>query len=286
MIKIKVPATSANIGPGFDCLGLALNKYAYFEVNPNPLNELIGFEDVKDNLFLRAYQFACHQENWEIITLRIEMKSDIPIARGLGSSAALIVGGIACAILLNTKIFDMDKLISLANQLEGHPDNVVPAIFGKLCASKLYDNKVDVIQYEVHHSYQFVLLIPDFTLSTELSRNVLPQEIHRGVASFNLSQIPFLLDGLVNGNDKRLRYALEDRLHQNVRFTLHPDFKIVCDTLDQNNYMYYLSGAGPSIMVILPRHKMFDISFINTQSKWSMFPVKIDTKGIEWSYES
>jgi homoserine kinase len=285
MIKIKVPATSANMGPGFDCLGVALNIYATFEIKLSEVYEVDGFESTDDNLFLHAYQFACQKEGWDAVSIRVQMRSDIPMTRGLGSSAALIVGGIACAIILNTKSLNINQLINLSNQLEGHPDNVVPAICGGLCASKLYDEQVEFIQYMIHKTYQFVLLIPEFTLSTEHSRNVLPQMISRYDASFNLSQIPFLLDGLIYGNASRLKRALKDMLHQTKRFTLHSDFKIICDSLDRLNHMYYLSGAGPSIMIILDDERKLEPCLENTSSNWSILPVEIDTKGIEWTYE-
>ena len=285
MIKIKVPATSANIGPGFDCLGLALDLYANFEVDRNNEYEMVGFESVK-NIFLDAYQYTCNVKKWDEVPIKCKMISDIPMARGLGSSAALIVGGIACAMIIHTNKLDKEELIYLSNQMEGHPDNVVPAIIGGLCASKLYGKNVEVIQYNIHERYQFSLLIPDFVLSTEYSRNILPKMIDRSIASYNLSQIPFLLDGLINGDARRLKHALVDKLHQDIRFTLNTDFSVICDQLNKLNRMYYLSGAGPSIMIIHDGVDKIILNFDKTKSKWSLIPVKIDLKGIVWSYES
>lgn len=287
MIRIRVPATSANLGPGFDCLGLAINRYADFIVTISEQNECIGFEESEDNLFLKAYQFACEQEQTQIHPLKVEMHSEIPMARGLGSSAALIVAGVATALIEHSKSLDRTRLIQLANLLEGHPDNIVPAIVGGLCASKHVFEKVEVIRYPVHASYHFKLLVPDFTLSTEHSRKVLLQQISREDAVYNLSQIPFLLDALSTGNSERLTWAITDRIHQNVRLSLHPDFKIITDNLASKHLAYYLSGAGPSLMVVTSEEESLLKSCLEgTQAKWSILDVNLDTKGMAWSYET
>lgn len=287
MIRIRVPATSANLGPGFDCLGLAINRYADFIVTISEQNECIGFDESEDNLFLKAYQFACEQEQLQVHPLKVEMHSEIPMARGLGSSAALIVAGVATALIEHTKSLDRTRLIQLANLLEGHPDNIVPAIVGGLCASKHLFEKVEVIRYPVHASYHFKLLVPDFTLSTEHSRKVLPTQISREDAVFNLSQIPFLLDALNTGNMDRLRWAIADRIHQNVRLELHPDFKIITNNLDARHLAYYLSGAGPSLMLVTNEEESSIESCLEgTQAQWSILDVNLDTKGMAWSYET
>jgi homoserine kinase len=287
MIRIRVPATSANLGPGFDCLGLAINRYADFVINLSDQNACFGFETSEDNLFLKAYRYACEQDQFQAHPLNVEMHSEIPMARGLGSSAALIVAGIATALIEHTKSLDRSRLIQLANALEGHPDNIVPAIVGGLCASKDCLGKVEIIRYPIHASYHFKLLVPDFTLSTEHSRKVLPSHFEREDAVFNLSQIPFLLDALNTGNMDRLRWAIADRIHQNVRMHLHPDFKIITSHLDAINLAHYLSGAGPSLMLVTNEEEVsIKHCLEGTQAQWSILDVRLDTKGIVWSHET
>ena len=178
-VKVKVPATSANLGPGFDVAGLAVTLYNTFtfELIESGL-EITGCPEQfcnADNMTYQAFVKGAQSCGLEFNGLRIECSGDVPYTRGLGSSSTCIVAGIVGAYAFKDRYDERQEILELATQIEGHPDNVAPAIFGGLTVSVMSDG-VTTLNIPVKHDYRFVALIPPFTLSTEKSRSVLPQE--------------------------------------------------------------------------------------------------------------
>jgi homoserine kinase len=289
MVCIKVPATSANMGPGFDCLGVALDLYNYFEIEETASGlEIIGCDALysnETNLIYTSMQKCFEVLNYQPKCLKININSNIPISRGLGSSAACIVGGVAAANELAGGKLAKAQLLEIANRLEGHPDNVAAALMGGLTIAVQDKGKVYYESVKIADSLRFCAIIPDFTLSTSEARAALPNNLTYGDAIFNISRAALLVTALSNGSYDLIKYACEDALHQPYRSKLIPGYdEIVQRSKDLDCLGVFLSGAGPTIMAII---KSTDKSFIyNLQrfldtlnDKWVVKELNIDHQG-------
>ncbi|EKN43479.1 homoserine kinase [Clostridium botulinum CFSAN001627] len=289
MVEVRVPATSANIGPGFDCLGIAVNIYNKFFVEE--IEEGIIFEGCADkfknenNLIYVAMKKCFDKIGYKPTGLRIKIESDIPVSRGLGSSAACVVGGIVSANELAGGALNKKELLDLAVEVEGHPDNVNPAFCGGMTASISDNREVIYSKVKVSEGIKFCALIPDFTLSTEKARAVLPKSIDYKDGIFNVGRTALMISALNNGDFHLIKYACKDKLHQDYRAKLIENFysiKKQCEKL--NSLGVFLSGAGPTIMVML-REEDKDFSkniksFLETlKNKWEVRELKIDKLG-------
>ncbi|APC79461.1 TPA: homoserine kinase [Clostridium botulinum] len=289
MVEVRVPATSANIGPGFDCLGVAVNIYNKFFVEE--IEEGIIFEGCADkfknenNLIYVAMKKCFDKIGYKPTGLRIKIESDIPVSRGLGSSAACVVGGIVSANELAGGVLNKKELLDLAVEVEGHPDNVNPAFCGGMTASISDNREIIYSKVKVSEGIKFCALIPDFTLSTEKARAVLPKSIDYKDGIFNVGRTALMISALNNGDFHLIKYACKDKLHQDYRAKLIENFysiKKQCEKL--NSLGVFLSGAGPTIMVML-REEDKDFSkniksFLETlKNKWEVRELKIDKLG-------
>ncbi len=281
MIKIRVPATSANIGSGFDELGLAVQLYAYvsFEFAPEYTYEGLEVRYQKDNLIKEAYEYTCIQENFEIKPLAIHLSSDIPIARGLGSSSSLIVAGVSAAFLLNTQKLDKDLVLKHAVALEGHPDNVAPAIYGGLIHSIKENGEYTIKNLDLNKDLFFTFLIPDFELSTKLARSVLPQSYSQAILDSHQSKLNHLIQGLKSGDMNLIEDGCDDVIHQPYRFPLIKDVSLIKEKLNlQKPSALFLSGAGPTLGIITKEKLNIDLN--QTEADWSVNPLLIDHEGV------
>ena len=256
-VKVKVPATSANLGPGFDVAGLALTLYNTFtfELNEGGLN-ITGCPTQfcnEENLTYQAFSQAAQSCGLDFKGVNIHCESQVPYTRGLGSSSTCIVAGIVGAFAFKDKTDDRQEILELATKIEGHPDNVAPAIFGGLTVSVMEEEQVLTLNIPVKHEYRFVALIPPFTLSTEESRKVLPQTLGRQDAIKNVSHLALVVASLINGYDDGLKLGFKDRLHQPYRGKLIHNYDEIMNVLenDENVLGCYLSGAGPTLMACL-----------------------------------
>ncbi len=255
-VKVKVPATSANLGPGFDVAGLAVTLYNTFtfELIDEGL-QITGCPEQfcnADNMTYQAFVEGAKACGLDFNGVRIECSGDVPYTRGLGSSSTCIVAGIVGAYAFVDRYDERQEILELATQIEGHPDNVAPAIFGGLTVSVMSDG-VTTLNIPVKHDYRFVALIPPFTLSTEKSRSVLPQELPRADAIANVSHLALMVASLINGYDEGLKLGFKDRLHQPYRGPLIQGFAEIMNILEKDERILgaYLSGAGPTIMVVI-----------------------------------
>lgn len=260
MFCVRVPATTANLGPGFDALGLALELYNYIEVTVGAgtgrVNIIVQGEGEgelsrgEDNLVYQAVKRAFRQRALEPPELCLHLVNNIPLARGLGSSAAAIVGGLRAAQELLPVPLSEDELLALACELEGHPDNVSAALLGGLvisCPDR--EGKHHYLKARLPESLKLVIAVPELRLSTHDARRVLPEMLPRRDAVFNLSRTALLTASLLTNDLSVLALALEDRLHQPYRSTLIPGMDAVFAAAHQEGALgVALSGSGPSIV--------------------------------------
>ena len=248
MIRIKVPATSANLGPGFDCLGIALGLYNTFEVEESKDLVLEGVEERfcnEDNLFVKAYRTAGGSGN-----IHVKFNYDIPISRGLGSSATLYTGGVLAYQLLN-HCLDPQKLFKIVSDLEGHPDNAAPSVFGGLTASMRGTNGWITHSIPLNETLRFTVFIPDVEVSTEEARASLPESYPRKVAAANGGKAILMSEALRCGDIDLLRQAAADQIHEPYRRKLIPNFDIVKKTVEYDTGgALVISGSGSTCLLI------------------------------------
>ena len=260
---VIVPATTANLGPGFDCLGAALTLYNQFQFSLVPEtagatvritvqgSEAGKVSNREDNLLYRAWS-RLYQEIGEIPPpVAIDIQLGVPLARGLGSSATAIVGGLIAANQLAGQPLKRPAVMELAIALEGHPDNVVPALLGGCQLTAGEGDYWQVCDVPWHPEIVPVAVIPDFELSTTMARTVLPRQIERRDAIFNIAHLGLLLRGLETGRGDWLEAALADRLHQPYRQSLIPGYGAVkAAALEAGAFGLVISGAGPTLLAL------------------------------------
>jgi homoserine kinase len=288
MLEIRIPATTANLGPGFDALGAALSLYAKLTFEECEEKLIIyGCEDKyknEGNLIYISYCKTFERFEERIKNVKIGIESDIPASRGLGSSAACVVAGVAGALYMMGKELDKDIILEIATEVEGHPDNVSPAIFGGLTASMKYENKVFTKKHKVHDSIIFHAFIPNFPLSTSEARGVLPNSIPFEDVVFNISRIPLLLKGFEENNKELINVAIQDRLHQPYRKMLISGYDEIEKICRQNGgYGVYLSGAGPTMMCISDdKECLYKLEkSLEKMDNWTVKGLRIDNEGIK-----
>lgn len=278
IVKVKVPATTANIGPGFDCLGLALNLYNTVEVR-------LGGSPDRDHLVYKTVKKVFDSVGKDMPQVEVNVYGDIPVERGLGSSASCIVGGVIAANKLLGDVLSFEQMLDLAVEMEGHPDNVVPALVGGMTVSIQDGGKTYFIKIDVPKSIMFVGLIPEIKLSTKKARAVLPDMITQKDAVFNVSRVAFLISSLMTGKIDNLNFALQDRLHQPYRKTLIPDFDVIFDAARYYGARgVFLSGAGPTIIAVNDVNNTAFIENIertvdDLQIKWNVIPLFANSEG-------
>lgn len=293
-VKVEVPATSANLGPGFDVAGLAVTLYNTFtfELIDEGL-QITGCPEQfcnADNMTYQAFVEGAKACGLDFKGVRIECSGDVPYTRGLGSSSTCIVAGIVGAYAFVDRYDERQEILELATQIEGHPDNVAPAIFGGLTVSVMSDG-VTTLNIPVKHDYRFVALIPPFTLSTEKSRSVLPQELPRADAIANVSHLALMVASLINGYDEGLKLGFKDRLHQPYRGPLIQGFAEIMNILEKDERILgaYLSGAGPTIMVVIDADDTKGVVRIKEElgdllKDWQVEKLELDMRGYTCDY--
>jgi homoserine kinase len=300
-VSVKVPASSANIGPGFDCIGMALPIYntitieetvlpgTGIEINvmsdDDSIDEKIFHDIPKDenSLVYKAVEMLYNSIGQEPSELKINIQTGIPIARGLGSSSSIIVGGLLAANKLLGDPADETALLAIATEVEGHPDNVAPAILGGVVlATQEEDGSLAYSKLEWPDEWDITVCIPDFQLSTEIARSILPKEVSMQDAIFNAKHLAMLIQA-VNTKDHRLmKVALKDKLHQPYREKLVPGMREIMDAFKHEDGVLgcVLSGAGPSLLIISYK---YDLDKIKSTVKeiWEAQNVKFDIRTLK-----
>ena len=266
-VRVRVPATSANLGPGFDALGIACTLYnemtltlthepgLHISARGEGAAYIPGDER---NIVWKSIQYLLERAGRvdEFRGARIRMSNRIPLSRGLGSSATAIVAGLTAANALIDSPFSRDDLLQLAMDIEGHPDNVAPAIYGGFTVNTVTDGHVECFSFLPRIFLRFVVMVPDFYLSTKSARQVLPSEVPMKDAVFNISHAAMMVAALARGSEKHLDNAFADALHQNYRASLIPGmFDVFAAAKKAGAYGAALSGAGPCLIAFVPEHR-------------------------------
>lgn len=286
-VTIRVPATTANLGPGFDAFGCALGLYTdvTFEETAAGLT-ITGCDEAyagPDNLAYSAYCAVLHTLGEELRGVKIHIDAHIPICRGLGSSAALLVAGAMGANVLRGNKLSTQGLLNITNAMEGHPDNLAPAFYGGLTASMVDGGLPVSVRFPLHPDWAFLALVPEFPLSTSLARSVLPEQVSRGDAIYNVSHGALVLKALELGDEVLLRSAMQDRLHQNYRKKLIADYDAIEALMRTLGAPLCLSGAGPTLLCITRQETLAQVLEEKlptvTRHSWQILPLRVDFEG-------
>lgn len=288
-ITVRVPATTANIGPGFDSMGCALALYNYITCEVLPAGKLVitGCPEPyqnEENLAVQGYRAVLSRLGLPNEGLSLNIRAEIPVCRGLGSSAAMIAGGAAAANLLHGASLSSAELLAVTNEIEGHPDNLAPAIYGGLTASLVEDGIPRTVRLPLSPTLRWVAAIPNFELSTHLARAVLPKEVAFVDAVYNASHVAVLVGALGRGDRELIAMALRDRLHQPYREKLIPEYNKVKTAAEQCGAIAFcISGAGPTLLA-LTDEASFAAQFAEKckrlEHRWNIMELAVDTEGI------
>ncbi len=268
-VNLSVPATTANLGPGFDCIGAALtlgNEFKFTRLDRGEFSitvtgiEAPGLKTDSSNLVYQAFVKLYQYIDQTPPPVNIEIKLGVPLARGLGSSATAIVGGLVGANQLAGESLSQSQLMELAIAMEGHPDNVVPALLGGCRLAATSKAGWEICDIPWHGDIIPVVAIPDFELSTEEARRVLPTQVSRADAIFNTAHLGLLLRGLATGRGDWLTSALQDKLHQPYRQQLITGYDAVNSAAtNAGAYGMVISGAGPTLLALTDQTHSTDV---------------------------
>lgn len=312
-LKLQIPASSANLGPGFDTFALAFQLYLNLEFQIEPavrqesgqgsqpviILEGSGAETLprdKNNLVYATMAEHWPLDNTDLLRrLKIRISSQIPLTRGLGSSAAAIVGAFfAAAALANGKMPSAESVLEQATSLEGHADNVSASLFGglTLCSLSAGKRQAAICKLQWPGDWRCLALVPGYELSTAKARSVLPPKISRQDAVFNLQKAAMLVAAVQNRNEDLLKEALQDRLHEPYREELVPELSQLRAHLSSYPQIgCVLSGAGPSVLVVVNRrHKDQVLQAMKIWSEkrkpaCSVLDLEVDQEGLKVAYE-
>ena len=279
MITIKIPATSANVGSGFDSLGLAVTLYNEIHLEEYEGLSIRALDGANIPLDETNLVYTTIKSMYELCGkpfygVRFGQLNNIPLSRGLGSSSACIIGGLLAANHLMKFPFNKREIIDRAASIEGHPDNTTPALLGGFVASVFDGKQVHFVRQELHVGIKFAALIPPTELETTIARGVLPKRISHKDAVYNLSRSALMSASLATGSYHNLRCAAGDRLHQDYRLPMIPGAERIMRMLDDEGvYCSYVSGAGSTIMAMVPGAQ--------GNSFYSRFRPKMDEEGYE-----
>ena len=289
MTRVRVPATSANLGPAFDSAGLALTCYDVLEFAVLSSGLEVSVSGVgagelptdESHLVVRAFRAACAQLGWSPSGLRVTADNGIPQGRGMGSSAAAVVAGVlgAWALCPDVEDIDVEAVLRLTSELEGHPDNVAPCLLGGATLSWTGDAGARAVRLEVDPAVRPVVLVPGTTLSTHVARGLLPDSVPHADAVFNASRSALLVHALT-ADPALLFEATDDRLHQRQRGSAMPDSLALIDRLRAHGHAAVVSGAGPSVLVLGPESALPEVTRL-TPPGWTALPLEVDAEGAE-----
>ncbi len=290
-VSVKIPATSANLGPGFDTLGMALSFYDEYhaEVISAGLEIEVHGEGASDiptdssNLIYQTIQTVFQKVGKTVPPLKLTCHNKIPHGRGMGSSGAAVSGGVMLAAgLLNREFeFSEAELLRFATDIEGHPDNVAPALFGGLTIAWVDDNGPHHKKLTVHRGVSPLVLVPPNQMSTKLARSLQPDSVPHTDAVFNVSRSALLVAALTQSPELMFA-ATEDRLHQNYRASAMPETSKLIQLLREHGHAAVVSGAGPSVLVLeidpQERVKAMQLAKENFPT-WLPLTLAVDYKG-------
>ena len=296
-VRVRVPATSANLGPAFDCAGLALTCHddVTFTVAADGLQVAMTGEGAhslptgEDHLVVRSFRAACTELGWAPPGLRVVARNGIPQGRGMGSSAAAVVAGVmgAWALARGAEGVDTDAVLRLVTEIEGHPDNVAACLLGGAVLSWMDDGGARAHRLEVDPRIAPLVLVPAGTLSTHVARGLLPEVVPHADAAHNAGRAALLTAALA-GAPGLLLAATDDRLHQRQRGEAMPESIALVDRLRDRGLAAVVSGAGPSVLVLADASVRDPLPAVSevTPSGWTVLPLDVDGAGARISQVS
>ncbi|MGZ4606657.1 MAG: homoserine kinase [Blastococcus sp.] len=286
-VRLRVPATSANLGPAFDCAGLALTCHDVVEFAVAPSGLAVDVSGAgagelptdESHLVVRAFRAACAELGWSPPGLRVVAENGIPQGRGMGSSAAAVVAGVlgAWALCPGVATVDDAAVLRLVTELEGHPDNVTACLLGGATLSWMTAAGARAARLEVDPAIRPVVLVPGATLSTHVARGLLPASVPHGDAAFNAGRAALLVHALTRAPGLLLE-ATDDRLHQRQRAAAMPESIELIERFRGAGLAAVVSGAGPSVLVLADRRSVESVAGM-VPPGWSALPLEVDTTG-------
>ena len=269
LIRVKSPATTANLGPGFDCLGMAVDIWNYLEVEWSVNNQLQetsievygeGSDELETdttNLVYQSIKFLFGEAGQKLPPVRVRCENNIPLSRGLGSSAAAISSGLVAANFMVGNLFESNELLEMAATIEGHPDNVAAAILGNLQLVIVEDQQLYTVSISPPEDLQLVIFVPDVRISTDDARRVLPSAVTISDAVYNASRVGLLVAGMLTGHTEYFHHSVQDKLHQPYRELLFPAMKVIFKAAEDAGALgVFLSGSGSTIMALTKGREM------------------------------
>lgn len=251
---IRVPASTSNIGPGFDTLGLAVSLHNVFEIEESEELKIkvYGYngsmEDPEKNLFVKAYARVFQIFGERFVPIRLVQRNNIPVARGLGSSATAIAGGIETACRIIGKDLTVEEKLKIAFEFEPHPDNLLPAFLGGFIVACMDGDKLFYEKLKFPEEIKIVFIVPDIKVSTEKARSILPEKINFNKAVSNIQRVSLLISSLVNRDFSNLREAVKDNIHEPYRSRFIPYYDELKEICYRNGAeAVFISGSGPTV---------------------------------------
>lgn len=291
---VKVPASTSNLGPGFDTLGLALNLFNEYTFDTDfaekDHSELIYSsslfsEDLpatKDNLVYRSFDYVFKKEAKPTPPVKIHFNAGIPLTGGFGSSSTAILAGIMAANEILAKPYDTKQILRIATQLDGHPDNVTPAVLGGFVICVYADSEHNYIKLPWNKDLFFVAITPDFKVPTAKARAVLPPQINYQDAVFNIGFSSLLVAAVAAGDTTTLKKAFKDRLHQSYRASLVPGMSYVLDIgLESGAVGTMLSGAGSTLIAVVDSMEVAETVAMAMQAAWKQSSINSEYRFLE-----
>lgn len=290
--NIRVPASTSNLGPGFDTLGLALDVYNEYRFN----TEVSGFSYTancnfkyipsdkelpwdKNNLVYRSFDYLFKKEGKETPAVKIHLEADIPFSGGFGSSSTAIVAGLMAANRIMGDPYDKESLLKIGAQIDGHPDNICPAILGGFVVCVYADNRLSYINLPWDDNLFFVAIIPDFQLPTAKARAALPAEINHKDAVFNVGHSSLLVAAVAAQDTEMLKRAFKDKLHQSYRANSVPGMQYVLDAgIEAGAVGTMLSGAGATLIAVVESEQAAQAVAQAMQSAWMLNGINSEIK--------
>jgi len=290
-MRVSVPATSANLGPGFDCLGLAINLKNQVVIKPSKFHNVSlkgeGSNNPalkENNMFISIFNDFYYNLTQQKRYFRFEFFNEIPLTRGLGSSSAVIVSAIASAYAIEGIKVDKNKLLNLSLSYENHPDNITSAIMGGFNVACVQENEVKYINKSIPTSLKAVIVVPNRPISTQLSRKTLPFKYSKEDIVFNISHSSLLTAAFMSENWEMLKYASQDVVHQKYRMKQMPElFEVQKISLNNGSLMSTLSGSGSTLLSITYSEDALKVEQVLKKkfTHFRVFTVDFDNYGIK-----
>lgn len=284
MFEVQVPASTTNLGSGFDIAGMAVNLYNVFQFEEAEETSYFGFLpnfSNNKNLVYFAYKYVFDKCQKEVIPIKISLvRNEIPLSRGLGSSSSCIIAGVLAANKILGDVFTKEECLSICNAIEGHPDNVSASLYGGLTTSFVNDGEVFVTKVRPHENLRFVCLIPDYQVSTIEARKALKPSYSKAEIVFSMSRAVHLKDAFIQGDLDLISKVIEDKIHVPYRKKLIPGFDEIFTKCSELGYPLTISGSGSTLLCVMTKqHDLESLYTLHELDGWKVAHVEVDLQG-------